>query len=805
MSNSDEETDVSLASDELHSYLSDQVPPLVVADSVSLLTKHPPELTARVIHSWVITQTQRARTIPMSDYLYHAIVKLHLLKEYNLIPADEILPFLTRLKRIILEFCPPEDREILKTNLESVEEARVATPAHIEMVFRQSPTGRHLTGTTQVSAVPETDFRVDLVLRRLERHLALAATPQAVARQDILIADGIAEAAKSANQSEELNPLLDRLKQLGIDASMDNLFRVLGRRLPGWSLPQVPEAQIPINKNLQAMQKIIMTAKSVQETGVRFRQLIFAAVERFNDGALQQAVSMIELAEKIIASNSVEAGVTEMVRGTGDHNVDQERLRKYAENQDQHPTLRKFLAFFNSLSPRGLVEALRIELKRERRKLLLVLLEVHGQTARAAALEFLEVPPNKDKSPEDGYMRRNLLYLLRRIPPAPEESAERVAQIVGAHLNLEVPHFLLKEALTYFPQIKHDSVERKLRELLDQFETMLLNPKEAAYEAKEILPLLDRLTTALCRVGTPTARKAVIDHALKKKTEFGNAMPRLGEMGKSDLFDDQQTVNRLLDAIRANLPLKMFGVVLQQRDSTVKCLIEALSGTPLDEVRVMFEQLVRQYPNREAGIAAAKALSAMGISVPKRPAQDSPSLMGDMEIFGLPALLQNLSHAGVSGTLTLKNPKDEIFAKMTLEKGMLRSCQYGRLTGDTAFFQIMEKPQPGIFQFVRSFEDMPDTEGEPREILGLLLEAMRRYDEVEDASVLIPDDAPLKVLQSQPVPLSMEKDGLFFRDLWAEVVKGATPQKCDEALSVDSYRVRRLLLHWLQSGVIEAT
>jgi hypothetical protein len=807
MSDASDQTEVRAASDELHSYLSDQLPPLIVADSISLLAKHPPELTGRVIHSWATTQ--RGRGIPVSDYLYHAMIKLYLFKEYNLIPPNELFPFLIRLKRIILEFCPPEDRDLLQRNLQNVEVSRGPEPSQIQVVFRQDGSGKSAPAESPRVAETEGDSRLGLLLRRLERQLATSvaqSTPQNLARQELLVADGIAEAARAAKQSEEVNTVLDRLRQLGINASMDNVFRILAKRLPAWSLPDLPDTQVPVNKNLQAMQKIITTAKSVQETGVRFRQLVIAAVERFNQGSLQQAASMMQLAEKIIASKSVEPGIVEISRATGDNNIDEEKLRKFAENPDLHATLRQFLAFFNSLSPAGLIESLAKESKRERRKLLLLLLECHGPSARTAALEILRVPPVKELSEQDRYVRRNLLYLLRKIPPAEDESVEELARIVKPHVSLEMPDIILKEAFAYFPQIKHESVERHLSQMLSECESLLLNPQNSPYEAREIVPSLDRVTAALCRIGTATARKAVMDHVFRKKSEFGNAMSRLAEIGKSDLSADPTTLNRLLEGIRSNLPLKMFGVVLQQRDWNIKCMIEALSGTTTAEVRALLEDLSRQHPNRQTGKAAVKALASLGQSaVPKRAPQENVVLMGDMEIFGLPGLLQNFSQARVSGTLVLKNRNAENFATIMLEKGMLRSCRYGPLSGEIAFYQILEKPQPGTFHFSKSVvEETAPNDGGSRELLGLLLEAMRRYDEVEDAAALIPDDASLKVLQQQPLPLPDEKDGLFFRNLWAEVTKGASPQKCDEVLAVDSYRVRRLLVHWLRLGIIEA-
>jgi len=57
------------ALEELEQYLSDILPPLVVADSVKLLLKYPPELTASAIHSWTVSQLRAGTDILVSDYL----------------------------------------------------------------------------------------------------------------------------------------------------------------------------------------------------------------------------------------------------------------------------------------------------------------------------------------------------------------------------------------------------------------------------------------------------------------------------------------------------------------------------------------------------------------------------------------------------------------------------------------------------------------------------------------------------------------------------------------------------------------
>src|SRR5262245_8837310 len=177
--------------------------------------------------------------------------------------------------------------------------------------------------------------------------------------------------------------------------------------------------------------------------------------------------------------------------------------------------------------------------------------------------------------------------------------------------------------------------------------------------------------------------------------------------------------------------------------------------------------------------------------------------MGDLEVFGLPSLLQSFTDSGVTGTLTLKTTKGDPYATVSIIKGKFRTAQYGIVSGESAFYQLFEKQQPGGFQFSRSLEPIRGSEADLQELLPLMLEAMRRHDEVQQYKSLIPDDTRLRAKAQKPLPLQGERDGLLFRDLWLAVQNGATPIDCEASIAHDSYRIRRLLSHWLESGIIE--
>ncbi|HJZ12524.1 MAG TPA: DUF4388 domain-containing protein, partial [Acidobacteriota bacterium] len=529
------------------------------------------------------------------------------------------------------------------------------------------------------------------------------------------------------------------------------------------------------------------------------------AVERFNEGFLPQSASIIGLAEKIIAAKEVDGTLIEIVRSKGDEQLDPERMRKYAETSSQHLFLRKVFNFFTALTPAGLLESLRRELKRERRRLLLLLLECHGEATRSAALGYLRNPSTRDLSLEEIYFRRNIVYLLRRIPASAGESLEETVSLVLPNAELGLPLILVKETLAYLSQLKHEKVEQFLQQMLGDTEAMLLNSQGSPYESSELLPLLDRVVSCLCRMATHGSRKAVIDHAFKRKTELGDTMGRLAELGLHSLADDAEILDQLTAALKSNLPLKMLGVVLHNRDYNAKCLVEALGGTLIPSVRQAFEDLIRKYPEQHSGRAAAAILSKHDASSGPVKTSEIPSasLMGDVDLFGLPSLLQNFAESSVTGNFILKSVEGQVCATVKFYKGKIRSCRAGELSSDDAFYQLFERPQPGTFQFVRTAEEDLELETECKEILPLVMEGIRRYDELQRSRIIVPDDVRLKAKTAQPSPLAEEKNGLLFRDIWNAVQSGATAVECEAIGNVDSYRIRRLLVHWLDTGAIE--
>jgi len=840
---------------DLNQYLSDNVAPLIVTDAVTLLMEQPPELMAAEIQNWTLLQYQGSgEQMPVSDYLFHAVKKLALLGDFGLIPKDAILPYIEKLAPVLASLCPEADRQFFFDNLQKLARAQPLLATPVTVIHRQMGTESKLATARQVAAtmpqpsgrppgqlaVPVTasapvaaadDARlsrlVTLLLDRYERDPATTASPSATAPDALPTAAPakldagqiIAAVAKGSASSRELNQDLARLKDLGINAGMDQVFSFLGNSIPGWSLP-ASEAdqgkgagQLPVSAPVEAMHRIITMAEDPAESTRRLHELIKAAVAQFNEGLLSRAVTMFELAEKVIAEGKVKPAVIEALRRTGHEFLQPERLKQYGDAPDRHAQLRRVMAFYFPLRPAGLLEELAISSRRDRRRQLLTLLEAHGSAGRAEVLEWLQRSFTGVIARDDWYIQRNLVHVLRRIPRPADVSSEPELEMLAALADPARPGPLVKEVITALSQLRAEKAEQLLARLLARLEEPLLQGAPPATEAGEIRGLIDRTVSGLIRIGTPSARRAAVAHGLKGEARLGDTVGRLAELASIDLSSDKTVVERLMKALQDDLPKKVLGVVVKPRGNQATGLVRALSGT--QAAREILQQVVRDYASEDIGVEARKALASPVAAAPPAAATLAPSLVpapspapvipglsGDLELFGLPNLLQSLAQSAVTGTLLLHGADKQQLGALSLRKGQLLEARVAHLNGPEAVYQLLERPVAATFQFLsRADSELPPGVG--AETLSLLFEGMRRYDEFQRAAALVADMAPLATTGMAPTSHPEESDQSIVTAVWTRARGGTPAIVCEREIPTDPFRIRRLLAFWVEQGSLK--
>ena len=835
---------------DLQRYLSDSLAPMMVADAINLLLDYPADLAANEIQAWTTAQFRSARPAPVSDYLYHAVEKIHALGQYHLVPKDSLLRYIDELKPLVLALCPSVDQELLAQNFSRLGATESILAAPVEILRRQGG----LAGAENLAASrggAEGAFQgaahlneLSHLIERLGPFLTAAAAPAmersgsisraaltarpgaasgaalvegpaanalrgaSAERRDVLLSQILSVAAMAARTDAELHQALDRLRTLGVDVPTSELFRTLGRSVPQWpvSAPSTPIEQAISNAKgapTAAMRRIVTLPDNPEEVGRRFNEMVSAAVEQLNQGSLARASRMLEVAEKIVSENHVEPVTVESVRRRAQEVVDLEHVRSLGEDARSHEALGRILAFFPAFTPARLIEELRNEQKRDRRRLLLSLLEIHGAEARRTAIDLLD-SAGKGDAARDWHFKRNLLFLVRRIPRDTEEPTELEVGVLVGLADPTLPPPLVKEVIANLGNAHHPKAEAALVTLVQGLEGMLLKKIGAPFDEAELQPLLDRAVSALARFGSPTSRRLVVEHGLRRKGGLGDAGARLAELSGQDLSQDPDLVAMLLKSLHAELPFKVFGLTLKKRDDRIGPIIEALSSTPLPSVRKALEDVVERHAGTEYAKTAARTLAAF--DAPKPEAGAAASLSGDLEIFELSSLLQSLAASEVTGALTLRHTSGGTIGGLVIEAGRIRSAECGALRGDEAAFQLFERPEVGTFAFVKQAGLPPRAEGEPanREVISIILEGMRRYDEFQRFAALVPDEVVLKQTGAKPTPEPEEKDPSFQQGVWVKAVAGLTPRAIEAAVVADSFRIRRLLARWIGDGSLSA-
>ena len=144
--------------------------------------------------------------------------------------------------------------------------------------------------------------------------------------------------------------------------------------------------------------------------------MVYTAVEQFNEGRLPQSVSILDAAAKLIQERRLDSANVRAILVQAQDSLSEAALRRCAEASEKHGLLKRVLGFFPGYGPEGLLEKLHGEEKREVRKLLLVLLECQGDTCRPMLLDRLGACVRGEIRDEKGWLRRNLVFLLRRLP-----------------------------------------------------------------------------------------------------------------------------------------------------------------------------------------------------------------------------------------------------------------------------------------------------------------------------------------------------------------------------------------------------
>jgi len=342
-----------------------------------------------------------------------------------------------------------------------------------------------------------------------------------------------------------------------------------------------------------------------------FRDLVRAAVDLVHGGHVGQAAILLGLAERWQSEHSLAPARAREVRDRLSESLDEEALVTAAHWPEARESVAAVLGFFPRYECDRLFLALRRENRGERRLAILALLTSRGPVARARAAERLKAPVGDVSGPDEWYLRRNLLHLLRRIPAPAESAATETLDIAVRHSRLGLPALVVKEAVGVLGQTRDDRAEFVLIRLLAEIADML--PVRDAYgETEGLASVGERICAALASFPTRRARGAIIDYADRLRA-LGRSTSALAALGRQDLSDDEATVDRLIGLIRrirrGRLAGRLFPFLRDRDDGDLVPAVEALAGTPLPVVRRALGIVARRFAAQKSGRTAATLLA----------------------------------------------------------------------------------------------------------------------------------------------------------------------------------------------------
>ncbi|HEX4824423.1 MAG TPA: DUF4388 domain-containing protein [Candidatus Polarisedimenticolaceae bacterium] len=819
MSGANQDTGVRQAADELQRYLSDEIAPMMAVEYFEQLMPHPPEITAKIIAHWVQAQHHKpGERVTSADLIYHALKKLSLLSELELVRRATMMRSIHEVSRLLVQVCPAGQRDELRLRLSHLGETTTVLSSRAEFLHREAglgggpapeggaaaPAAQQQSPKEVAQAKPDADSidRGARALGMLLDGLAKLHDPKAKEApkegpEAALLAQILSTAALESKTNEDLAQHLERIKKEGVATPMGQVFRALGWSLPGWgTIGEEGKGDVDprAGRQLKAMDRIVALAPDAQERAKRWGEMIYAAIEQLNEGRLAQAVSILEVAKRLITERRPDPEIVAQVFQQAETAISEDLLRRLADVPTKHGLLRKVLEFFPSLRPDMLLSHLDGEIRREKRKLILTLLEVHGPICRDAILSRLASVMRHEMPDPDGFYRRNLAFLLRRIPRTAHERLEEELALLTAMVDPLEPPISAKEAVMALGQVRHSDAEMALIDRLRSLEAEMISRGGS----RDSWELADRICAALARHGSPRAIRAIASHACNRAPALGDALTRFEHLSRLDLTVDPEQLAVLLKAIRDLAPAKVLGFVPKKGHHDLACMMNAIAGTPAQEVRAVLQGIAEKFKNHALGEQARSVLAKLE---PK--ARVTPdALTGDLELFGLPNLMQTLAGSGSSGELVLFDTQQARQGAIVLTKGKITRADHGTLAGAEAIYTFMEKPFPGSFAFRAVADDREVSSDTALDAMSVLLEGARRHDEYQQARAFAADGVRYEPAGIPAIRHPDENDGELATAVWDRAAAGTPADLCEKEVKADPYRVRRLYAYWVESRAL---
>jgi hypothetical protein len=174
---------------------------------------------------------------------------------------------------------------------------------------------------------------------------------------------------------------------------------------------------------------------------------------------------------------------------------------------------------------------------------------------------------------------------------------------------------------------------------------------------------------------------------------------------------------------------------------------------------------------------------------------------GELEPYGLPALLHRLAQGKANGTLNLlPREGDGAPATIGLSQGRPVSARWAHREGAEAVYQLFERTFAGSYAFDPA--TTPPRGGAFPDLPALVKEGVRRARELQRTSTEVPEELPLEATGAPPGTVADETDYDLIVALWEKACARVPARRIEAELAADAFRIHRPLAQWLEEGAL---
>jgi len=179
-------------------------------------------------------------------------------------------------------------------------------------------------------------------------------------------------------------------------------------------------------------------------------------------------------------------------------------------------------------------------------------------------------------------------------------------------------------------------------------------------------------------------------------------------------------------------------------------------------------------------------------------------LSGKLRYFDLATIIQTLCNSSLTGTLTVTDASESVFAMLYLENGHIIYAKLGHLSGKQAFYQLFQSTEQDGFNFKWElppavFYREPHIDMSPT---ALLVESARLQDECNELRRRYPDRRRVFKPITEVLTWGYDKNQVLAEEIWERLRLGQSIAQMASELPVCEHHIYNVLSVMEAKGLV---